>query len=74
MVFRCRYTVQGGRVHCRLFVAPAKDKTFAKCGDFCVSAGAEMNALFESTPTWEYLKDSDSQGDVPSACVDKSRQ
>ena len=44
MVFRVRFTIGGGHVHCRLFVAPASNMTFAKCGDFVVR-NEEFKAL-----------------------------
>lgn len=41
-VFRVRFRIAGGHVHCRLFVAPRANSTFAKAGDFTLSKGAEF--------------------------------
>jgi len=59
-IFRVRFQVQGGHVHCRLFAAAQRGVTFAKCGDFVVRKGAEFRdfvAAFENADselcTWE---------------------
>lgn len=36
MVWRIRFRVHGGHVHCRLFGAPQANRTYAWCGDFTV--------------------------------------
>jgi hypothetical protein len=36
MIIRMRFKVLGGHVHLRVFTAPAKNMTFAKCGDLTV--------------------------------------
>jgi len=33
MVMKLKYVKQGGHYHCRLFTAPGKHLTYAKCGD-----------------------------------------
>lgn len=45
MVFKVRYEVAGGHVHCTLFVAKHPNQTWANCGNFCVSDGEEFDAL-----------------------------
>lgn len=45
MIFRIRFEVAGGHVHCALFVAKEPNMTHAKCGDFVVSRGPEFVAL-----------------------------
>lgn len=44
-VFRIRYEQAGGHIHCSLFAAKSPNYTYAKCGDFCVTAGEEFEAL-----------------------------
>ena len=43
-----RYQVAGGHVHCRVFVAPAPDTTFALCGTlvFDLAEWPEVMGLF----------------------------
>jgi len=47
-VFRVRFDVAGGHVHCSLFCAPRSDHTFAKCGDFVVRKGPEFVDLMHA--------------------------
>jgi hypothetical protein len=44
MTFRIRYRAKGTHVHCRLFVAQARDRTFALCSEFCLKP-VELAAL-----------------------------
>ena len=44
-IFRVRWTLAGGHVHCSLFAAKAPNMTYAKCGDFTVRQGEEFAAL-----------------------------
>jgi hypothetical protein len=62
MIFRIHFTVAGGHVHCRLFLAPAPNRTFAKCGDFTVRRGPEFVALMAAF-------DADFVGDDPAVGV-----
>ena len=55
MIFRCRFTIGGGHVHCALFLAPGSNQTFAKCGDFCVRKGQEFQALLRDAPGFEFI-------------------
>lgn len=45
MIFRCRFEVAGGHVHCSLFSGKSINQTFAKLGDFVVTRGEEFIAL-----------------------------
>ena len=45
LVFRVKFKVAGGHVHCAVFCAKAQNMTFAKCGDLCVSKGPEFAAF-----------------------------
>lgn len=36
MIWKVRYQVAGGHVHCALFSAPGVGRTYAKCGDLVV--------------------------------------
>lgn len=47
MIFRIRFRVAGGHVHCRLFSAKSAEFTFACCGSFVVNRGKEFVALME---------------------------
>lgn len=40
---RIRFKQLGGHMHCRVFVGTSDDGTFAKAGDFVLSAGAEWD-------------------------------
>jgi len=44
-IFKIHHEQAGGHVHCALFVAKSPNMTYAKCGDFCVSAGEEFEEL-----------------------------
>ena len=43
MIVRIRYKQLGGHVHCRMFVGQAPNMTFAKSGEFVLSAGREWD-------------------------------
>ena len=45
MIYRIKFSIGGGHVHCSLFVSQSPNHTFAKCGDFCVRRGEEFVAL-----------------------------
>lgn len=55
-VFRVRWEQRGGHVHCALFVAKHAEETFAKSGDFCVSAGEEFTDLQRVMPHVEFIE------------------
>lgn len=52
-VFRIRFEIAGGHVHCALFAGKATNQTFAKCGDFTVRKGEEFRDLLEQFKTAE---------------------
>lgn len=45
MVIRIRYKELGGHIHCRVFVAKAKNMTFEKTGDLVFDAGEQWNTV-----------------------------
>ena len=47
-IWRIRFNVRGGHVHCGLFAAKGNNMTFAKCGDFTVRRGAEFADLMRA--------------------------
>lgn len=55
MIFRVRFEVAGGHVHCALFCAPRPNTTFAKCGDFTVRRGEEFVALMDAMAKIEFV-------------------
>lgn len=61
MIFRIRFRVAGGHVHCRLYVAAEARYTFAKCGDFTVGRGPEFIALCEAFAKVEFIGDDHTQ-------------
>lgn len=54
-VFRVRFEIRGGHVHCALFCAPRPDHTFAKCGDFVVRKGPEFRDLLDAFSKAEFV-------------------
>ena len=62
MIWRIRFTVAGGHVHCRLFVAKGINMTFAKCGDFTVSRGEEFASLMQAFPKADFIGDDEKVG------------
>lgn len=48
MVWRVKFDVHGGHVHCNLFAAKQLNMTFAKCGDFTVRRGEEFASLLRA--------------------------
>jgi hypothetical protein len=45
-IFRVRFAIKGGHVHCRLFSSRnLRSPAWAKCGDFCVTKGREFRDL-----------------------------
>ena len=54
-VFRVRFLVRGGHVHCSLFAAKIHGQTYAKCGDFTVQRGEEFSSLVSAFDGVEFL-------------------
>lgn len=73
MIFRVRFSIQGGHVHCRLFSAKAPNMTFAKCGDFCVTKGEEMQSLVRCMSGVQFLGD-DEETHLQEACSLRPRR
>jgi hypothetical protein len=61
-VFRVRFKVGGGHVHCRVFVARSKNTTFAKSGDLCVTKGEEFESLVRCFSGADFLSDDEDVG------------
>lgn len=57
MIFKIRYAPAGGHMHCTLFVAPGKDRTFAKCGDLKLRLD-EFDALHRLLPDVPFIEES----------------
>ena len=57
MIWRVRYEVRGDHIHCRLFCAAQKNRTFAFCGDFRIRAEewADFQQAFQGA---EFIGDS----------------
>ena len=68
-VYRVRFKVAGGHVHCRLFCAKHPNQTYAKCGDFTVRRGEEMAALVAAFSGAEFVDEDENigliQADLP---------
>ena len=64
MIFRVRFKVAGGHVHCRLFSAKSLNVTFAKCGDFTVTRGDEFRDLLRCFSGAEFVGDEEGSGIV----------
>lgn len=62
MVWRVKFNIGGGHVHCRLFCAAAENHTFAKCGEFCVRKGAEFVSLLRVMGGVQFIGDNDRDG------------
>lgn len=62
MIFRVRFTVAGGHVHCRLFSAKQPNMTWAKCGDFCVTKGQEFSDLMRAFGGVDFIGDDEKIG------------
>lgn len=56
MAWRIRYEVMGDHVHCRLFCAPAGNRTFAVCGEFVVRT-QELPDLQQAFAGAEFIGD-----------------
>lgn len=70
MIFRIRYqATAGGHVHCRLFVAPGRNRTFASSGEFTLRL-AEFNALRQAFSAAEFLDDD--QPEISSRVLDRA--
>lgn len=54
-MYRIRFTIAGGHIHCALFYAPASNQTFAKCGEFIIRKGAEFEALLRSMSGVDFI-------------------
>lgn len=55
MIMKIRYETLGGHIHCAVFTAPGRDRTFAKCGDlaFSVEEFPEVKLTFSPAVVWE---------------------
>lgn len=67
MVFRVRFEVAGGHVHCSVFSAKARNMTFAKCGDLCISKGSEFAAFVSAFSGADFIGVDDKVG-IVEAC------
>lgn len=67
MLFRVRFKIAGGHIHCSLFCAPAPNMTWAKCGDFVVRKGPEFEALLRVMGGVEFVGETQSDGIVEAA-------
>jgi hypothetical protein len=66
-IFRVRFRIGGGHVHCRLFSAKnRRDPAWAKCGDFTVCRGPEFRDLITAFKA-EYVPEPDESGSVVDA-------
>lgn len=61
MVWRVRFSIAGGHVHCSLFCATAPNHTFAKCGDFVVRKGDEFSSLVRAFAA-DFIGNSEAEG------------
>ena len=64
MIWRIRFTIREGHIHCAIFLAPGPDRTFAKCGDFVVCKGAEFASLAKSFDA-DFVGDSITEASAP---------
>lgn len=55
MIFRVRFDVRGGHVHCRVFSARWTNGTYAKLGDLTVTRGPEFVAFMAAFRGAEFL-------------------
>ena len=63
MIFRIVYRPEGKHVSCGLFVASARDRTFALCGHFLVRAGEEFEALKAEFEKAEFVEAPETAGE-----------
>ena len=56
-IYRIRFSIGGGHIHCRLFVSKSINHNFALCGTFVVSKGEEFKDLMKSCQAVEFLGD-----------------
>ena len=61
-VFRVRFKIAGGHIHCRLFCADGPDRTFANCGEFVVRKGDEFRDLLAAFSKAEFIGDDEKLG------------
>lgn len=61
-VFRVRFHVGGGHVHCQLYVRTGEHGTFANSGNFVVRRGAEFKALMNALGGVEFVGIADGVG------------
>jgi hypothetical protein len=45
MIFKVRFEVLGGHVHCDVFVGKAYNQTFANCGHLVIDRGQQWTAF-----------------------------
>jgi hypothetical protein len=73
MIWRVRFDVQGGHVHCRLSCAKRENTTFATCGDFTVRRGEEFSDLLRAMPSAQFLGVEGGSG-IMDACNEKEEK
>lgn len=66
-IFRVRFEVAGGHVHCRLFAAKQPNTTYAGCGEFCVQKGEEFESLVRAFSGAQFLGEDATVG-INEAC------
>lgn len=68
-IFRIRFKIGGGHIHCRLFAAAnRRDPAWAKCGEFTVCKGAEFSRLLDAFKC-EVLAEPDEAYGIEEACT-----
>ncbi len=70
MIWRVRFIIGGGHVHCTLYTAKSPNQTFAKCGDFVVSKGDEFKSLLEAFSGADFIGNGSGTGEgIAEACT-----
>ena len=68
-IYRVRFDIAGGHVHCRLFCAKHPNMTFASCGVFTVQKGEEFESLVRSFSGAEFIGDKENAGIVEASAA-----
>lgn len=66
-VFRVRFEILGGHVHCDVFTAKASNMTFANCGRLVVSKGPEFRDFMAAFKGADFIGKDDNRG-IVEAC------
>jgi hypothetical protein len=61
-MFRCRFEILGGHIHCRIFAGNEGALAFSKCGDLVFRKGPEFFGFVKACPGMDFIGERETDG------------